>query len=112
MMRRCLGLAGEECHRLTDKGRCPDHARALERKRGRRNKGAYDAAWRKLRERAIGEHPWCSGCGTPGGPDNPLTGDHIVPRVAGGRNVTSNVAVLCRRCNSSKGPHPSLLTHP
>ncbi len=35
--------------------------------------------------------------------DNPLTGDHIVPLSAGGRNERDNVRVLCRNCNSKKG---------
>jgi 5-methylcytosine-specific restriction endonuclease McrA len=41
----------------------------------------------------------CQRCGS----DESLTGDHIVPRTAGGRNTVSNTQLLCRSCNSRKG---------
>lgn len=104
MKRVCLGLPGEPCARLTDKRRCAEHQRRYEAQRGsRRITGAYDTDWQRLRAQAIREHPWCAVCGHPGTPDNPLTGDHVVPRSQGGRNVRSNVQVLCRGCNSRKG---------
>jgi hypothetical protein len=86
MKRICSGVPGKPCGLITDKARCP-----------------YDARWRQLRAQAIREHPWCEVCKHPGSPDNPLTGDHITPHRAGGRNVRSNVQVLCRLHNSSKG---------
>lgn len=104
MNRVCAGLPGAPCSRVTDKRRCPACARKYEVMRGpRRVKGAYDAEWRKVQAQAIREQPWCSRCRTGGTPDNPLTGDHITPRAAGGRNVRANVQVLCRDCNSRKG---------
>ena len=96
MMRVCSG-----CGKLTAKRRCPECQRAYEVQRGpRRIKGAYDSEWRKLVAQAIREHPWCSvqGCRS-----TDLTGDHIVPRKRGGRNVRSNIRVLCRGHNSMKG---------
>ena len=106
MKRVCSG-----CGVITDKRRCPACARTYEISRQRRTKGHYDAEWVKLRARAIREHPWCSVCGHPGSPDNPLTGDHIVPLRHGGLNKRDNVAVLCRGCNSGKGARLGLLTH-
>jgi 5-methylcytosine-specific restriction protein A len=90
MKRICAGVPGKPCGLITDKNRCPDC-------------GRYDAEWRRIRAQAIREHPWCQVCKHPGSPDNPLTGDHITPHRAGGRNVRSNVQVLCRACNSRKG---------
>jgi 5-methylcytosine-specific restriction protein A len=105
MKRVCSG-----CGVITDKRRCPACERAHELRRARRTKGNYDSEWRRIVERAKREHPWCGVCGTPGTPGNPLTGDHVVPRAHGGRNERSNVAVLCRGCNSRKGSR--LLTNP
>lgn len=103
MLRPCLGIDGQPCGELTPSRRCPTHTREWERRRpSRRVLGRYDTRWQKLREIAIGNQPWCSHCKTPPSPGNPLTGDHIVPLSRGGRNVLSNVAVLCRRCNSAK----------
>lgn len=41
----------------------------------------------------------CQRCGT----DEDLTGDHITPISQGGRNVISNLQLLCRKCNGRKG---------
>jgi 5-methylcytosine-specific restriction protein A len=95
MKRVCSG-----CGKITEKRRCPDCQRKYEAQRGPRTmKGRYDGGWVKLVARAKKEHPWCVVCGA----TEDLTGDHIVPLRAGGRNVRSNVQVLCRTHNSSKG---------
>jgi 5-methylcytosine-specific restriction protein A len=104
MKRICAGVPGKPCGLISDKNRCPDCARKYEIHRGPRTmKGRYDAAWRRIRAQAIREHPWCSVCGS----TEDLTGDHITPHRAGGRNVRSNVQVMCRACNSAKGARPS-----
>lgn len=48
----------------------------------------------------------CIQCGAtpkPGEPDTKLEVDRIVPGAADGKYVEENVAVLCRKCNRSKG---------
>lgn len=93
-MRPCL-----DCGRPTSGSRCPAHQRDYERRRGTPAERGYDKAWRALVANAISLTPWCCECGS----TDDLTGDHIVPLSKGGRSVASNVRVLCRSCNSSKG---------
>jgi hypothetical protein len=45
----------------------------------------------------------CAECGHQGDEDNPLEIDHIVPICKGGTNELSNLQVLCRKCNRTKG---------
>jgi 5-methylcytosine-specific restriction protein A len=73
------------------------------RRKPREGPSPYTRQWRNLRAKAIGAQPWCSFCGTPGGPGNALQGDHIIPVSLGGTNTASNIRVLCRKCNQSKG---------
>jgi len=39
------------------------------------------------------------------GSDGPLTRDHIIPVVRGGKNTWTNVITSCRKCNNIKGEH-------
>jgi 5-methylcytosine-specific restriction enzyme A len=99
---------GPGCHRLGDTpGRCAECKRHYERgRRRRRGKTAargYDAKWRQLVELAIRAHPYCVDCRHPGSADNPLSGDHIIPRADGGPNMLDNIAVRCRVCNGRRG---------
>ena len=80
-------------------GRCLDCRRTKERARGTRTSRGYDNDWLRLSANAIAQHPYCSNCRS----TQDLTADHIVPKARGGRNVLSNVQVLCRSCNASKG---------
>ena len=55
--------------------------------------------WRKIRERILRrDQNTCQRCGLEGD-----TVDHIIPRKLGGNDMDSNLQVLCRTCNFSKG---------
>lgn len=41
-------------------------------------------------------------CQSPGGVSNPLTIDHLIPRVHGGGSRMTNATILCQRCNTRK----------
>lgn len=94
-----------DCGALSDQSRCPDHRRARERARPprpttltrdsaeRKRRAAVVAAWRA-------EHgDWCPGYQRPGHPATDLTADHVIAAARGG----TELAVLCRPCNGSKG---------
>jgi 5-methylcytosine-specific restriction enzyme A len=96
------------CHRLGDTpGRCTEctheYERERRRRRGKTAARGYNARWRRLVELAIRAHPYCVDCPHTGSPDNPLTGDHIIPRANGGPNTLDNIAVRCRVCNGRRG---------
>lgn len=48
-------------------------------------------------------HDACWYCGRPVAECGALTADHIFPRMKGGENVSDNLILVCRSCNSSKG---------
>ena len=78
---------------------CSQCRRERDRRRGSAHRRGYTKHWQRIVKLAIQAQPWCSDCGA----TSDLTGDHITPRVAGGGNVPSNIRVLCRSCNSSRG---------
>lgn len=99
-----------DCGRLsrspTRCDRCePTHKRLRERNRDRPSKEArgLGATHRRVTREAIERQPWCTDCGHPGSKNNPLTGDHVIPRSRGGQSTPENIEVRCRRCNSKKG---------
>lgn len=55
------------------------------------------------REQVLAEEKVCWICGLPGTPDDPLTADHVIPRVRGGTHARSNLRAGHRSCNSAKG---------
>lgn len=67
---------------------------------------AANAERREKRLRAIagGEEPKCVTCGETD--IDRLSVDHILARSRGGTNALSNLQLLCRSCNSSKGAKP------
>lgn len=80
-------------------GECPDHPRKSTGRSERAGAGAYNAIWRRVRNRALARDGYvCQYCAATGS-----TGDHVQPRSKGGRTVTENVLAACVRCNTSKG---------
>jgi hypothetical protein len=58
------------------------------------------AEWRAL----VAQHNYrCLCCKQPGTPANPITKDHVIPRIKNGADTIDNIQPLCKRCNSRKG---------
>ena len=85
-------------------GRCPDCARAHQRRRdavrGTAAERGYDAEWRKVRIMVLDRDGWvCRWCGKPA-----ITVDHVVPLALGGARLDPfNLIACCRSCNSQRG---------
>lgn len=98
MLKPCLN-----CGTLAKQTRCPScsvrYARLRERARPTRSERGYNAEWQRLSKLLRTIQPYCSRCKA----TKDLTVDHIIPLSAGGSTVESNLQVLCRKCNSSKG---------
>lgn len=95
--RPCLGVPGDPCRALAERGpRCERHRLEWERRRRPSTvERGYDAAWQRYSRERIAEIGYCQAqpcpypdCGTP---VNPLTVDHATYGL-----------VLCRRSNSAK----------
>ncbi|BEP14797.1 hypothetical protein acdb102_31080 [Acidothermaceae bacterium B102] len=91
-------LACLTCKALTSSSYCPAHAPKRKPHTRSASQRGYNSAWQRTSKAAIAEQPWCSYCGK----TTDLTGDHILPRAAGGTNDRANVSVLCRGCNGRK----------
>lgn len=91
------------CGQLAYQTRCYKcsimYARGRERSRPSRADRGYNAEWQRLSKTLRKMQPYCSICKT----TKDLTVDHIIPLSVGGSTVESNLQVLCRKCNSSKG---------
>jgi hypothetical protein len=72
--------------------RCPEHAVP-------RRGWAHERASKQVRL----EEVTCWICGEPAKPGDPLTGDHIVPRISGGADVRENMRSAHRSSNSRRG---------
>jgi 5-methylcytosine-specific restriction enzyme A len=94
-------------HRAERAGKCTQHYAAIQRsqdeRRGTRQERGYTAQWYRIVARKKREQPWCSVCLCLDTPENPLTGDHILPLERGGESTYENCDIKCRRHNSSKG---------
>lgn len=107
LSRPCLGCGvlvekpepnnGARCWRCRNR-----HEYDYPHKRGERTDGlsasqrGYDARWQRLSRLARRMQPFCSDCGCP----DDLTADHL----RWPARTLKDVDVLCRPCNSSKGP--------
>lgn len=91
------------CGTLSNKPRCSicnkKYQRLKSTSRPSRADRGYDANWKRLSKHLRSLQPYCSICKA----TKDLTVDHIIPLSKGGSTVGSNLQVLCRICNSSKG---------
>lgn len=109
-----LGISGNmplarpclRCNAVTRSTYCDDCQpiinKVREARRPSRAQRGYDYRWNKLSRQLRELHPWCAQCGS----RNDLTVDHIIPLSdlhPDLRYEISNLQVLCRSCNSSKG---------
>jgi 5-methylcytosine-specific restriction enzyme A len=87
------------CPKLSDSGRCPEHARKpWTRSRPRRMPGGNGWAWQRTRARIAERDGYrCVYCG---GPFEVI--DHVVPIAAGGSDHDSNLVACCKACNERK----------
>src|SRR4249920_1346650 len=97
MMTTCL-----DCGQLVRKQHKGRNARCRQCARARDayfNAAPQRLAYRDPAYRAIPLVGKCAECGS----TRDLTRDHITSLAGGGGNEATNIRILCRRCNSSKG---------
>lgn len=91
------------CGEPTSGGRCDAHTVQRQHTKTPTERG-YDRAWTKLSARARRLQPWCSDCGA----TDDLTTDHSAEawrRHNAGKPIRiRDVDVVCRSCNSKRGP--------
>ena len=73
----------------------PDHRPTASRR-------GYGAAWKRLRDAHLAEHPLCVVCETRGETVAAQHVDHKVARASGGTDDQSNLQSLCWPCHSRK----------
>lgn len=103
-MRPCIEPG---CPQLTTATRCSLHQRSKQRttdaRRGSPTQRGYGPPWQRARKAVLRLVPYCVDCGHEGSKDNPLSVDHIVPKVRGGSDDDDNLTTRCRKHNSAKG---------
>lgn len=96
------------CPELTQGRLCEEHERQFQRRRNA-DRTQYAGSWKRLSKEARRRQRFCSctdadhGHGIPCGATEDLTADHVVAAAQGGASSRSNIAVLCRSCNTKKG---------
>ena len=98
---------GLSCGKLSQNSRCEPcrlaYQRARENRRGtitERGLGWEHQKARKAILDKVGPITACPHCDAPIDASNPITGEHGIPRVDGGTEVTE---LICRLCNSASG---------
>lgn len=84
-----------DCGKPSKRRRCPEHSRAYEQNRSPNRKAYQDPVYKAF--------PLAGRCVVCGSTED-LTRDHIISIEDGGTNSWSNLRLLCREHNSSKGP--------
>ena len=79
----------------------PEHDRERRRRQDAQRPSASqrgdDAAWRKVRNEYLAEHPWCEECGA-----KATMVDHRKPVRDGGTRDKANLRALCRPCHNRR----------
>ncbi len=92
-----------ECGEPSEGTRCPEHT---ERRSGAKTSAAsrgYDAAWRRLSQRARERQPFCSDCGATADLQADHTPEAWARHEAGKAVRLCDVDVVCGRCNRRRG---------
>ena len=97
-MRPCV-----DCGELTEGTRCAEHTEPHHGPKPSAQARGYDAAWRKLSERARVLQPFCSDCGATEDLQTDHTPEAWARREAGKRLRLQDVDVLCGPCNRARG---------
>ena len=92
----------------SQRGRCAEHARQYDRRRGTPTERGYGAAWRKRRAAFLAEYPHCVACWREGWVVAATEVDHIVPRQQGGSDEWTNLQALCKPHHSEKTMRESI----
>jgi 5-methylcytosine-specific restriction endonuclease McrA len=100
-LRPCLGcgepVSGSRCQDCSERHRAERPFPSGKRlSKATASERGYDSNWQRLSKRARQLQPWCSDCGT----DSDLTGDHLRWTA----RSLEDVDVVCRSCNSARGP--------
>jgi 5-methylcytosine-specific restriction protein A len=93
---------GKPCsHPLCPNLNCEQHRRERQRSydhsRGNFRQRGYSTSWDRLRAEYLRHHPTCVACG-----ERAIAVDHVLPKVRGGSDDSSNLQALCRSCHSRK----------
>lgn len=92
------------CSVLVSSGRCPEHERAYDRRRGTSAERLYDYRWREYSKRRLRRHPLCVLCLDEGRTTAATVTDHRIPH-KGNRRLfwdRSNHQSVCAPCNTRK----------
>lgn len=97
-MRPCV-----DCGEPTEGTRCAEHTEPSGGAKTSATSRGYDAAWRRLSERARKLQPFCSDCGSTTELQTDHTPEAWARREAGKRVRLRDVDVVCGPCNRARG---------
>ena len=87
------------CGVLVAKGRCPDHRKAQQDERDKREvwRDYSSTEWKAARKTVLAREPQCRFCG-----EKATVVDHIVPLRDGGTHDIANLRPLCKSCHDRR----------